>query len=130
MARFLFRQSQKIKSQAEFREVMRYKLFVQKGFMRLYMAPNTAGLSRLGVSISRTCGKAHLRNRLKRLAREAFRLSQHDIAADFDYVLIFTPKMSKTGTEPKRTLETLTFQEVQGSFLEMAGILLKRQTKS
>ena len=129
MARFLFRQSQRLRSEAEFRGVMKHKLFRNKGFMRLYIAPNSIGRPRFGVSISRKCGKATVRNRLKRLGREAFRLSQNDIAADFDYVLIFTPKMSKTGTEPMRMLETLTFQEVQGSFLDMAGSILRRQAK-
>jgi len=109
---------------------MRHKLFTNKGFMRLYMAGNSSGKSRLGISVSRACGKAHLRNRLKRLGRDAFRLSQHEIPADFDYVLIFTPKMSKTGTEPEKTMDSLTFQEVRGSFLDMIRILMSRQSKT
>lgn len=127
MARFIFRKEQRIRSGADFRAVMKHKLFVRKGVMRLYMAPAAAGRPRFGVSIGKSCGKAYLRNRLKRLAREAFRLSQYDIPSDFDYVLIFTPKMSKKGTEPDRGLENLTFQEVRGSFLEMAGLLVGRQ---
>lgn len=127
MARLLFRKDQRIRSEAEFRAVMKHKLFVRKGVMRLYMAPNNAGRPRFGVSIGKSCGKAHLRNRLKRLAREAFRLSQYDLPADFDYVLIFTPKMSKKGTEPDGGLKKLTFQEVRGSFLEMAGLLAGRR---
>lgn len=49
----------------------------------------------MGISVSKSCGNAVLRNRLKRSIREVFRLKQHDIAQDFDYLLILSHKMSK-----------------------------------
>lgn len=70
-----------------------------------------------------------VRNRLKRLAREAFRLSQHQIPADFDYVLIFTPKMSKKGKDKKNDLIKLpAFEEVKKNFLDMVYILSSRRS--
>jgi ribonuclease P protein component len=127
LARFIFRKEQRIRSEADFQRVMKHKRSVSKGFMRLYMAPNTAGRPRFGISIGRTCGKAHIRNRLKRLGREAFRLCQHEIPADFDYVLIFTPKMSKTKAESDRDLKKVTFQEIRDRFLEMIHLLAAGQ---
>ena len=43
---------------------------------------------RLGVSVSRKVGGAVVRNRVKRLYREAFRLTQHDLPPGVDLVLI------------------------------------------
>ncbi len=54
----------------------------------VYAGPNELGFSRMGLSVGKRNGNAVRRNRIRRLLREAFRLSQHEIPAGFDYVLI------------------------------------------
>jgi ribonuclease P protein component len=54
----------------------------------VYGRPNDIGNARLGLSVSRKVGKAVVRNRWKRLIREAFRTSPGRLPANLDLVVI------------------------------------------
>ena len=128
MTSFGFRKSQRIVSESDFRQVLSHKCFVCKGILRLYAAPNALGSPRFGVSVSKSCGNAVMRNRLKRLGREAFRLHQHEIGADFDYILIFMrkkPKISPKNRHMERCRRP-RYETIERDFLSMVQALGKR----
>lgn len=86
----------RLRSGGEFAAVYGARTTASDGRLLVYGLPNGLERNRLGLSVSRKVGGAVVRNRWKRLIREAFRTSQGKPAAGLDLIVI--PKAAEPPT--------------------------------
>lgn len=98
-----FRRAQKLTHAREFKAVFDHRMRKGSGPLGVFLKPNDLAKPRLGLSIGRAVGGATVRNRLKRLIREAFRLNQAAIptreGGSYDLVVSAKPHEPMTLAE-------------------------------
>jgi ribonuclease P protein component len=90
MARFRAREH--IRARDEFEAIYNDGRRVSGRLMTLFIGSNNKNTSRLGIAATRKIGSAVVRNRAKRLAREAFR--HHKPAPGLDVVVVARREMA------------------------------------
>jgi ribonuclease P protein component len=93
-ALFAFRKHEHLRRPADFKQVYDSRCSVSDGRLIVYGRSNGLPHARLGLSVSRKAGPAVVRNRLRRLYREAFRLSRAELPSGLDLILI--PRAGRT----------------------------------
>ena len=113
--RYTFPAHLRLKRAKEFERCFASKISTADDILIVYGYPNQLPYPRLGCVVSRKHGRAVRRNRLKRLIREAFRLSQHELPAGIDYVVL-----------PRPTVEVPRWESIRRSLLRLARRLARR----
>ena len=62
------------------------------GYFVLYARKNRTGSNRLGITVSKKLGKAHIRNRVRRRIREVYRLNEDCFLPGWDIVVVARTK--------------------------------------
>ena len=115
--RFTFPATHRLRRQREFDAVYRRGVGKTAGPLRIIGLPNAMDHCRLGMSVSKRIGGAVVRNRLKRMLREAYRLSRHELPGGYDLVIVPRPH------------PPLGLEDYQRMLLEAVGKLHRHWTK-
>ena len=91
------------------------------GLLVLYARRNRTGANRVGITVSKKLGKAHVRNRVRRRLREVYRLNEHRFQPGWDIVVVARAKAVDAG-----------FRDLTKAYLTLAkkaGILLNEESR-
>ncbi len=114
---FLFLKTMRIRSKSDFDYIYNLRQRVSDKNLLMFAARNYLNQTRIGLSVSRKHGGAVKRAKLKRLLREAFRLTQHELPQGIDFILI--PRQN-----PAAGLDGY-----QRSMIQLAGTLAHQLSK-
>ena len=65
---------------------------VADGYLVLYARKNRTDNNRVGITVSKKLGKAHIRNRIRRRIREVYRLNEEKFQPGWDIVVVARSK--------------------------------------
>jgi len=109
-----FRKHEHLRRPADFRAVYERRCSASDRFVVVHARGNGLAHARVGFSVSRKVGNAVTRNRLRRIYREAFRLTKHELPTGMDLVII-----PRQGAMP-------TLDDVKASLAELTAALVRR----
>ena len=84
----LTRKSATLNLNTQFRRIYKSGKSCARPTLVLYARQNGQKDNRIGITVSKKIGKAHLRNRAKRRLREVYRLNSANLKSGFDFVLV------------------------------------------
>ena len=100
----------KLAKNKNFQAVYKGGKSISNRLLVLYMLPNHSLARKIGFAAGKRLGNAVVRNRVKRMMREAFRLNREKLPEGHDFILV--------GRQPVVGVKS---QEVMAAFLNLCG---------
>jgi ribonuclease P protein component len=113
-SRFGFPRTHRLLKRKDFLRLSRTARRVQNAHFILCFAPGQGDTVRLGVTVTRRVGPAVVRNRIKRLCREFFRLNRHRITGSRDILVIAKKQAATSDNEGIRRSLNHLFRPLKG----------------
>lgn len=110
----MLKQANRLTKRKEFGYVYKHGKYAYNNHLTLIYVPSKLKEVRIGFSISKKIGKAHVRNKIKRQLREIVRNLILNIESNFNYVFVVKPEIT-----------SITYEEIKCSILDV----LKRANK-
>lgn len=105
---FGFPPSDRIRTSREYRRHRHGARRFRAGPLLVAWKAGEQARGRLGMAVSRKVGKAHTRNRIKRVLRAWYRLNRHRLTASWDLVIVARPEAAGLSLrDAERELEQL-----------------------
>ena len=112
---FSFPKQERIRKKRDFQVLLSRGKYFQAEGVRFRYLPNGLPWSRLGLAVSRKCGKACKRNKIRRLLREGYRLTKGSFPYSVDVLAAPLPG------------EELTFAKARAAFEALASHLQRKR---
>lgn len=114
---FTLKKADKLTKNKSFQAVYKGGKSVSNRLLVLYILPNQSSERRIGFAAGKRLGNAVVRNRIKRMMREAYRLHRADLPEGHDFILV--------GRQPAVGVKS---QEIVSAFLHLCGRLQKQNS--
>lgn len=119
-----FRKGERLTLAREFDQVFGGRRSAAGKFLVVYAARNELGYNRIGLVVGRRTGSAPVRNKFKRLVREAFRLSKSEQPIGWNWVVLprLPKKEKKVASAPPPEWSLI---ELQSEFIQLVRRLAR-----
>lgn len=109
-----------MKYNTDFRRLYAKGKCLHSAYLVMYYRKTNTSFNTLGITVTKKLGKAHIRNRCRRLIKESYRLKES--AANSGYYIVFVARSRMIGCSLDQISRDMSF------LLKKSGIISKNET--